>query len=133
MVEDVRDFWATKGAGCELLVELILSSNDAVRPNTVRRFLEYLSRESRHAKLEAVDLNSIFEIIVFGSFLLVIPRPAFASNDLLVIKHFNHPDGFTAERFEFHKDNFYVDPNVYLPGYLRNCVSRAIRRGFRED
>lgn len=62
----------------------------------------------------------------------MIPHPAFGDSDLLVIKNFQEPFDFEPERIQLENGDFKKDPDVFIPGYLKLCLKRGVRREFFE-
>ena len=132
MINEIQDIRAKGQAAYELLVEILTNTKVSNQTGAVRQFLDYLLAGRGKKSLEALDLNEVFEFILFGPHLLVIPKPSFGENDLLVLKNFRDRFDFEPELIEFQKGEFKADPNIFMPGYLRFCLQRGKKCDFRE-
>jgi hypothetical protein len=118
---------AKNDAAFEMLREVLAASGIA-DPTTAVEFLMHLSKKGISRGVEAVELNEIFKLVLFGSHLLMIPKEPFAASDILLLKNFLKRHAFTAERIEFGTKSYTRIPRAFLPGYLRACLTRGLGR-----
>lgn len=124
MIGRESHFRATNKAAYELLREVFAGSVSASY-GTVCRFIRYLSEAGGRQCLHAVDLNVLFRFMFVGRHLVIIPKSCFGSRDVLIVKDFLSESALKSERVEFDEDAFAVDSNVYLSGYIRDCMKGA--------
>ncbi len=133
MINELQDLRAKNQAAYALLVEFLTNARASNDLKTIRKFLKYLLQGHRKKSFEAVDLNEVFQFVLFGEHLLVIPKPWVGDRDLLVLKNFQSRFDFEPELIEFEDGNFKADTNVFMPGYLRLCLQRGRKREFLQE
>ncbi len=133
MINSIEDLRAKNQAAYELLVEFLTAARTSSEIGTIRKFLDYLLKGSGKKKLEAIDLNEVFQFVSFGPHLLVIPKPSFGDKDLLVLKNFRNQVNFESEWIGFEDGEFTADTNIFIPGYLRQCLQRGRKRDFLQE
>ena len=65
MINEIQDLRAKDQAAYELLVELLSVAKASNRVGTVRKFLNYLLKGFGKKGLAAVDLNEVFQFVLF--------------------------------------------------------------------
>lgn len=124
MLYQQSHFRARNEAAYEFLREILSGALDASH-TALSLFLSYLFQKKDRKGIEVVDLNVLFRFIAVGGYLLVIPKACFCRDDILLFKHFRDFFCMKPERVEFTEEIFSIDPNVNLPGYIRDCMKKA--------
>ena len=130
MLNEVAQYRAKNEAADDLVRELLIESfrAGAVQKEAIKKALHYLTGEGGKKGSEAVDLNELFRFIIYSEYLLVIPRERFGENDFVILKNLHPKSKWNAKLIEFTANDFQVNPNVFLPGYLRRCLKRGLHR-----
>ena len=121
------DYRAKNDAAFEFVRELLVDS-EITDKITALQFLIKLFYSKVPLNIEACDLSDIFRIISFDRHLLLIPREPFSANDCLILRNFQNQFAFSGELVEFSQKSYRFIPDIYLPGYLRRCLTRGSGR-----
>lgn len=129
MLNEIGKFRAKSEAAYQLIRELLLQSigSDGIGLEAAGKVLDYLKNKQKRDSAEAVDLNEIFRFVLYGRYVLVIPRNRFGENDFLIFKDLHPGTKLNAKLIEIDGQGFKTEA-VYLPGYLRRCLKRGLHR-----
>src|SRR5690606_27006676 len=111
-----------KEAAPQFLRELLWQTGICRSNVAFHDFRKFLTHESSDPC--ALNLEAIFDFVVYGKHLLVIPKERFAGRDLLLVYGYEDTNHRSLALVEFLENRFRIEPRITFSSYIRRCLKR---------